>query len=178
MKIVTLKQFLTFRPCYTEKQIKAIAGDKAEWSAMDVLNLDDIPAADRLWAVLREEFIPAEILHEFACRCAEMALALVENPDPRSTSAIAAKRAWLRGEITAKELGLARDAAYATAAAARDAADAAARDAAYFAAAAARDATAAAARDAAYSAADAAHAAADAYDNQISTLKSMLEEAA
>jgi len=48
--------------------------------------------------------LDAAILHEFACRCAEEALKLVVNPDPRSMAAIAAKRAWLRGEITDDEL--------------------------------------------------------------------------
>ena len=66
------------------------------------------------------------ILHEFACRCAEDALALVANPDPRSLAAVKAKREWLRGNITDDQLVASRDAA-------RDAAwDAArARDAAW-----------------------------------------------
>ena len=49
-----------------------------------------------------------DVLHEFACRCAEDALALVASPDSRSRAAIAAKRAWLRGEINADELADAR----------------------------------------------------------------------
>ena len=55
------------------------------------------------------------ILHEFACLCAEDALALIENPDPRSVAAIAAKRAWLAGELDGKGLAAARDAARAAA---------------------------------------------------------------
>ena len=83
------------------------------------------------------------ILHEFACRCAEDALALVEQPDERSVAGIKAKRAWLRGEITDKKLDSAWVAAW-------DAASAAAWDAA-------RDAAAwavawAAARNAAWAA--------------------------
>jgi hypothetical protein len=93
------------------------------------------------------------ILHEFACQCADDALALVDNPDPRSVAAVAAKRKWLRGEITDEELDAARADAWAAwaaaAATADDAADAAAR-----AAAAARWAAAAdAARNAAWNAA-------------------------
>ena len=53
------------------------------------------------------------ILHEFSCWCAEQALALIDNPDPRSVAAIAAKRAWLRGEIDDNELAAARSSAYA-----------------------------------------------------------------
>lgn len=47
-------------------------------------------------------------LHEFACWCAEQALALVETPNPRSVAAIEAKRAWLRGEMSSVELDYAR----------------------------------------------------------------------
>jgi len=61
---------------------------------------------------LREEFIESRILHEFACRCAERALSLIENPDPRSFAAIEAKRAWLRNEIDCNQLAAARAAAW------------------------------------------------------------------
>ena len=68
----------------------------------------------------------APVLHGFACRCAEDALSVAGTPDPRSVAAIAAKRAWLRGEIN--DEGLA--AAGAAAGAAWAAAGAAAGDAA------------------------------------------------
>ena len=55
------------------------------------------------------------ILHEFACACAEDALALVERPDARSVEAIEAKRKWLNDEITDEELAAAWDAAEAVA---------------------------------------------------------------
>ena len=51
------------------------------------------------------------ILHEFACLCAEDALKLIKNPDPRSVAAIEAKRRWVRGEITDQELAAAGAAA-------------------------------------------------------------------
>jgi len=60
-----------------------------------------------LWAVDAKS-----VLYEFACRCAEDALALVGAPDPRSVAAVAAKRMWLRGEIDDAELDAARDAAW------------------------------------------------------------------
>ena len=73
----------------------------------------------------------ADILHEFACYCAEWALKNERDagrePDSRSWAAIEAKRAWLRGEITDDELAAARAAAWA-------AARYAARDAAWYAA--------------------------------------------
>ena len=74
------------------------------------------------------------ILHEFACLCAEKALTIAKVDDKRSWEAIAAKRAWLKGEIDDGQLDAAWDAARAAAwaagDAARDAAWAAARDAA------------------------------------------------
>ena len=55
------------------------------------------------------------ILHEFACQCAEGALALVEQPDARSVAGIKAKRAWLDGKITDEELDAAWTASWAAA---------------------------------------------------------------
>lgn len=167
MKTITYEQFLEFDPCYLydpEKKalMESIAQRREHWSAMDILELENIPAADRLWAVLREELIDAPILHEFACRCAERALSRIENPDPRSLRAIEVKRAWLRGKATDEELAAAlaaaQDAAWgfawngvwnASHAAAWEAARAAALDSAEAAAwAAARYAALAAAKDA------------------------------
>jgi uncharacterized protein involved in type VI secretion and phage assembly len=81
------------------------------------------------------------VLHEFACRCAEDALSLVDNPDERSVAVIKAKRDWVAGKISRNSFDAAARAARAAARdapyAARDAACAAAYDAAYIAYAAA-----------------------------------------
>ena len=128
MKLVTYEEFLEFDPCWLEyeggaERIKAYF-DRfgGRMSALDILDLDDVSAEDKLWSVLREEFIPASILHEFACVCAEYALSLIENPDPRSIKAIEVKRAWIRGEATDGELAAARAAAWAASDAASEAA--------------------------------------------------------
>ena len=174
MKTVTVGQFKSFRPCWLEtaegrKRFARIAAIHDEWTALDVLNLPDVSATEKLWSVLREEFIDAPILHEFACRCAEYALSFMDNPDPRSIAAIEAKRKWLRGEITDMELRAARDVA-------RDAA----RDAAWYAARyAARDAAWYAARCAAWAAErDAAWYAAwyAAMEHELEILRELLEE--
>lgn len=96
-----------------------------------------------------------QILHEFACQCTEDALALVEQPDARSVEVIAAKRKWLKGEITDKELDAAWTASWAAAQEAAWGARAAA-DAALAAARAASESAVAAARSAALEAAEAA----------------------
>ena len=186
MKSITYEEFLEFNPCYLRNREKkalmdSIARRQEKWTALDILGLEEIPDEDKLWCVLREELIDEQKLHEFACVCAERALSRVENPDPRSVAVIAAKRAWMRGEITDKELDVARDAARATA---WDAAMAAERGAAWPAAwdaarAAARDAARDAAWDAAWAAAwAAARAAARAAERawQVDELKKMLRE--
>lgn len=197
MKTVTVEQFRKFGPCWLETaegrgKFARIAAIKNEWTALDVLNLPDVSAQDKLWSVLREEFIEAPILHEFACRCAEYALSFVESPDPRSIAAIEAKRKWLRGEITDAELDAACDVAWdaahdAAMYAARIAARVAAQDVAWVIArviaqdaawAAALD-TACAARDAAlYAARDAAlySARAAAREHELEILRELLEE--
>ena len=124
---------------------------RVELSGIIVRGTDKLVATRRrvLW------FVDATaILHEFACRCAEGALNVAHVTDQRSWGAIAAKRRWLAGELTAADLAAAWDAAWdAARAAARAAAWDAARDAAT---AAAWAAARAAARDAAWAAARAA----------------------
>lgn len=113
LKTVTYEQVLAMKPCWLttpagRRRLKRYAdrlGGKA--TALDILRLSRIPSGDRLWITLREEFIPVPILHEFACRCAERALAHIDNPDPRSVAGIEAKRQWLDGIITDEELDLA-----------------------------------------------------------------------
>ena len=180
MKTVTYEEFLKFKPCWLKyedgaERIKAYF-DRfgGSMSALDILNLNDVSKADKLWSVLREEFIPASMLHEFACVCAEYALSLIDNPDPRSIKAIEVKRAWIRGEATNEELETARYA--------RDAARAAAWIAALDAARAAWDAAREATRDAARYAAEAAARCAawsandDVYEAQVAYLIMTLEE--
>lgn len=116
MKTVTVEQFKSFGPCWLKtregrKRFAKVAALHDEWTAYDVLALPDVSVEDKLWSVLREEFIDAPLLHEYACRCAEYALSLIDNPDPRSAAAIEAKRKWLRGEIDDSALAAARAAA-------------------------------------------------------------------
>ena len=172
MKSITYAEFLEFGPCYLDDPkekalMDSIAKRQERWTALDILELEEIPDEDKLWAVLREELMEPEKVHEFACRCAERALSRVGNPDPRSVAAIEAKRAWMKGEISGAELAAARDAA-------SGAAWDAARDAAWTAAwTAASDAAWDAASDVA---SDAAMAAERAW--QVDELKKMLKEEA
>lgn len=167
---VTFSEFLKFEPCWQDdergrRRLRYYArklGGSAD--ALEILALRRIPAEDRLWAVLREEFIPTHILHEIACRCAEDALSRIDIPDPRSINAIAVKRRWIAGEATDEELAAAwadAEAALADALAAAWHAACAARDVALSARTAARAAALAAAQDVSWAAWHAACAAAE-----------------
>ncbi len=115
-------------------------------TALDILAVENCPAEDRLWVVLRQECIDARTLRLFAVWCARQALALIDDPDPRSVAACDTVERFANGKATVDELAAAR-------AAARDAARGAARAAAGAAAGdAARAAAGAAAGDAAWAA--------------------------
>ena len=182
MKSVTYDQVLNWNPCWLEtaegkNKLEEIGKRRERWTVWDVLELpeSEVSKEDKMWAVLREELIDAPVLHEFACRCAEEALKLVDNPDPRSVAAIDAKRRWLRGEISNRELeeasAAASSAAWATSRASWAAAWAS-RAAAWASWAAARASWAAAWASwaAAWAACDAA------MDTQIAILKELLNQ--
>lgn len=91
--------------------IEAIAGTREGWTALGVLRLTDIPSHVKLWAVLREELIPAKTLNLFACACAEDALRRADGAaDERSWNAVATKQLWIERKASDEELRAARDA--------------------------------------------------------------------
>ena len=148
MKTFAITNIRCWEPCYDPTRYLP-----ADWqgTALDILAVEDCPARDRLWVVLREESIDAQALRLFAVWCARQALALIDNPDPRSVAAVDMAERFANGEATVDELDAARYAAIAAASAAAgvsageavgDAARAAAEDAARAAASAAARAAA------------------------------------
>ncbi len=167
-KKITLSDIRAFSPCYDPSKYLP---ENWKGTAIDILNVTDCPAEDRLWVVLRNDFLTDRELRLFAVWCARQALAIPGNESEVCSNTCDVAERYANGQATEEELAAARDAARdAAMAAARAAAWAAARDAAMDAAwAAARDA----ARDAArYAAMDAARAAA--WDAQIEHLKQIL----
>lgn len=153
----------TRKPCWESQNINALCAKyrRSNWTALEVLSLDEVPAADRLWVVLHDSMLPSVVLRRFAVEVAAEAMRKADHFDPRSWAALDAALAYERGEIGAA----ASDAALAAVwDAAKDAAWAAASDAAWAAAKAAASAAAWAAASAAarYAASDAASAAASA----------------
>ena len=161
MKTITLDLIRSFGPCYDPS--KYVSNPNWKGDVIKVLNNPNVPAADKIWLVVRPEFMSDKLLHIFACEVAEQALKQHNIKNKRSWKAIQVKRLWLEGKATDQELRLAREQAWqAYAAAAADAATAYAAARAAAAAAAAADAATYAAADAATAAA--AAAAADATD--------------
>lgn len=148
----TYWDILDLEPCFDPVARGYCARD---WTgtALDVLRHPDVPAEEKLWLVFHPGWLPDRILHESAVRFAEQALALVEQPDPRSVAGVTVKRRWLEGKATDHELIAAGAAARAAAATAQGTAWVAAKAAAR---AAAGDDAAADARAAAWAAAEAA----------------------
>jgi hypothetical protein len=120
MLSITAKEMKKLRPCegYTLKRIEALWAGRDRLTALDILDLQ-IPAEDKLWGIFHEELIPPRQLWELTCQIAEAALnrerAAGREPDSRSWAAIAARRGWVRGEITNNELNAAFAAAFAVA---------------------------------------------------------------
>lgn len=113
LPLVTPSNFRKFKPVWLKTaegraRFRRVAALRAEWNALDVLDLEDVRGYEKLWSVLRKAFLPELLLHEYACRCAEWALSFVDSPDPRSVEAIRVKRRWMCGEVTDLELGFAR----------------------------------------------------------------------
>ncbi len=164
MDTITIDDIRGYNPCYDPSRYLPEG-----WSgtALDILAIEECPAEDRLWVVLREECLDARTLRLFAVGVARQALATLQAPDPRSVAACNVAERYANGDATAAELAAARDAAAAAwdarhaRLAARAAEDATVYTAAATAAATAEDAAWAAALAAALAAAeDAAWAAA------------------
>jgi hypothetical protein len=174
MNTFTIADIRSLNPCYDPAKYLP-----EDWTgtALDILKVDTCPAQDRLWVVLRKDWIDDKTLRLFAVWCARQALALIDNPDQRSIAACDVAERYANGEATQDEFITAGAAAWA---AARAAAWAAAWDAAGAAAgAAARAAAWAAAWDAATRAAAWAAAGDTAWDAawaaQIAHLIEMLD---
>ena len=109
---MTIQDIRDMDPCYDPGEYLP---EDWEGSVIDILNIADCPAKDRLWVVLREKFIDAKTLRLFAVWCAREALKLIDKPDPRSIAARDVAERYANGEATADELAAARDAAGAAA---------------------------------------------------------------
>ena len=89
------------QPCYDPTKYLPEAW---QGTARDILSIADYPAEDRLWVVLRSDWIPAPVLRTFALWCAREALKLLPAPNQRSVAAYSVARRYVKGTTSAAEL--------------------------------------------------------------------------
>jgi len=118
MRYRTLDQIMAAGPCedYPRARVQRLFAGRSRISNRAVARLD-IPAADRLWALL--VYMTPQEQRLFACDCAERALTRERKagrePDKRSWQAIEVSRRYARGGATDEELATAESAARAAA---------------------------------------------------------------
>lgn len=124
LKRVTIRRIMAWRPCedWTEARIREVFAGRTWLTPVEILNLPNVAASDKLWVALHPEILSSREMRLFACWCADRALqreaSAGRQPDERSLAAIETTRRWLRGEATSEELSEARLAAWSAASAA------------------------------------------------------------
>lgn len=110
MKTFTIKDIRSWNPRHT-----LIRWLPEGWSgtALDVLNLTEPPARDKLWCVLRPECIDEKTLRLFAARCARRALSRLDNPNLHAIAACGVAERYAYDKATNEELSAAETAAWA-----------------------------------------------------------------
>jgi hypothetical protein len=117
---VDVDMIMSWIPCdkYSRDSIKKLflknCGKGKNLSLKMAIDLD-IPIEDKLWLILRREFIPELQLHDIAIFCWEkIARPIWEKYDPndkRPHNAVKTKKMWLKGKATDKDLDAAGAAA-------------------------------------------------------------------
>lgn len=113
MNRVTIKNIMSWKPCegydrdIVTRLFKSVCGRRKYMKFADALKLD-IPDDDKLWLVLRPEFISERRLHEIAIWCwEEIARPIWEKyypDDKRPHEAVRIKRLWLNRKAAGEEL--------------------------------------------------------------------------
>ena len=111
LKQFTIEDIRSWSPCYDPSRYLS---ESFIGTALDILQHSEIPDADKLWVVCREQCIDAKTLRLFACYCACTALDRLapDQIDPRSIAAIEVAEKFANGETTDQELEAARSAAW------------------------------------------------------------------
>ena len=107
MKVYTLDDIRALEPCYDPADALPEG-----WTGtlVDVLRLDAVPPADRVWFATK--VLDGRNNRLFAVWCARRILARVENPEPMVISAVDVAERYAKGQATDEELKAARDAAW------------------------------------------------------------------
>lgn len=71
MKTITLRDIKILAPCYNPDRHLEGAEEDETWTGtiLDILKADNVPIIDRLWVVLRLDFVSEDILSKFIEFC-------------------------------------------------------------------------------------------------------------
>ena len=110
LKTFTIDDIRSWKPCYDPAKHLP-----ENWvgTVIDILRHNTIPAADKLWVVLRDELIDSKTLRLFAVWCARQVEHLLT--DERSKNALTVAEKFANGIASQSELEAAWDAASAAA---------------------------------------------------------------
>lgn len=97
MKTFTTQDIRSWEPCYDQA---VHLPEDWEGTALDLLAIESIPPADRLWVVLREELITAKTLRLFGVWCARQCI----QTDPVCIASIDTAERYANGLASKKEL--------------------------------------------------------------------------
>ena len=112
--IMSWKPYKPYDEEKIEELIKGVCGDRKNITYRDILKFP-IPNSDKLWVLLRPEFIPERQIHEVGLWCwEEIARPIWEKyypNDRRPNNLVSIKRLWLDKKATDRELTAALTAA-------------------------------------------------------------------
>ena len=114
MEQFTIKDLRKLSPCYDPTKYLP---EDWQGTVLDILNVTCCPAEDRLWVVLRNEFMTDKQLRLFAVWCIRQELAMPGDSKISINIYDIAKR-YVNGEATDDELANVSDASWAASAAA------------------------------------------------------------
>lgn len=106
MKTITYNLINSFDLCYDP--IKYIPKDYSA-TLVEFINDESVPYPERIWLVMRTDFMSERLMRLFAVWCYRRTLKFVKNPDPRSLAGADVAEKFANGEATNEELLFARN---------------------------------------------------------------------
>lgn len=109
MEQFTIKDLRKLSPCYDPTKYLP---EDWQGTVLDILNVTECPAKDRLWVVLHKEFMTDKQLRLFAVWCARQSLAIPGNESEVCSNTCDVAERYANGEATDEELAAAWYAAW------------------------------------------------------------------
>ena len=95
---ITKRYLESLEPCEDRWENYLKYHNDFKGSVLEFLKLENVTIDDKFWVVLRKDVLPDELLHEFACQCAEHVLhfltrgAIPKVIDPKQHDSLVSKK--------------------------------------------------------------------------------------